>query len=252
MTVPLIKPALPTSFAHRTAPAALPELMDGEVDTATLEGCLRSLASVNWLSSGYRPTLGFVDRLAARHRAGRLRILDVGSGYGDPLRAVGRRLAARGIAADLVGADLNPDAVRIATAATPAGASHPDVSITFVVRDARELAADEPFDAIISSLFTHHLEDAEVVEFVRFMEAHARLGWFVNDLYRSAFAAHGFALATRLTRRHPFVRHDGPVSFARAFRRADWNRLLAAAGVAGASVAIRAPFRLCVERLRDG
>jgi len=242
--------SLPRSFDARTPPAALPEWMDDpSVDYETFRSCLASLASVNRASLGYRPTLRFVERVAARHgRARPLRILDVGSGYGDGLRALARRLAARGIAADLCGADLNPHAAR--AAAEAAQPPPPPVTVRYVTRDARELGKEETPDAIISGLFCHHLEYAELVPFLGWMDRTARLGWFVNDLYRSRFAAIGFGALATLSLRHPFVRHDGPVSFARAFRRADWEALLAQAGIAEARIFVGAPFRLCVEKIR--
>ncbi len=85
--------------------------------------------------------------------------------------------------------------------------------------------------------------------FLRWMERHARHGWFVNDLHRHALPYHGFRLLARAMRWHRFVQHDGPVSIARAFRRAEWQRLLAEAGVPG-EVRWVFPFRLCVGRLR--
>jgi hypothetical protein len=49
---------------------------------------------------------------------------------------------------------------------------------------------------------------------------------------------------------HRFVRHDGPVSFRRAFRKEDWVRLLAAAEVPRNAVTVEhwRPGRLCVGR----
>jgi SAM-dependent methyltransferase len=232
----------------RAAPYTLPERIDGPVDADTLRACLASLAAVNRASFGHRPSVAFALRVAAR--AGRpVRLLDVGSGYGDTLRAIAREYARRGIAAQLTGADLNPDATAAARAATRPVEG---VTIEFVTADARTLAGDPsaPPDGILSALFTHHLEDEEIVPFLRMMEASARVGWLVNDLHRSRFAAEGFRALATLTGRHPMVRHDGPVSFARAFRRADWERLLAAAGISGARIFTGAPFRLCVERLR--
>jgi 2-polyprenyl-3-methyl-5-hydroxy-6-metoxy-1,4-benzoquinol methylase len=239
---------LPRSFAARTPPAALAELMDDpSVDEETFRACLESLATVNRASFGYRPTRRFVARAAARHgRARPLRILDVGSGYGDGLRALARRLASRKIAAELTGADLNPHAARVATAATQPPPA--PVSIRYVTRDARALGEEEAPDIILSALFCHHLEDDELTAFLRWMDKTARLGWFVNDLYRSRFAALGFGALATATLRHPFVRHDGPVSFARAFRKADWQARLAEAGIDGARIFIGAPFRLCVEK----
>jgi hypothetical protein len=51
---------------------------------------------------------------------------------------------------------------------------------------------------------------------------------------------------------HPFVRHDGPASFRRAFVPDDWRRLLDEVGMPpGAARVVRAaPFRLCVARVR--
>lgn len=228
----------------RAAPHTLPELMDGPVDAATLAACLRSLSAVNRASLGHRPSVGFALRVAAR--AGRpVRLLDVGSGYGDTLRAIAGAYARRGIEATLTGADLNPDATAAARAAT---APVPGVDIEFVTADARTLAADA--DGILCALFTHHLEDDEIVSFLRMIDASAGVGWLVNDLLRSRFAAEGFRILAALSRRHPMVRHDGPVSFARAFRRADWTRLLAEAHIDGARLYTGAPFRFCVERLR--
>ena len=238
------------TFATRTAPSALPELMDDpDLDEATLRACLQSLASVNRWSLGYRPTLSFVDRLAGRCTSRPLRLLDVGSGYGDTLRKIAARLARRGVPAELVGADLNPRATAIAQETSPRSLG--EVTLRFVTVDARHLVSDvtDRFDAIACSLFTHHLEDDEVVEFVRFMDENATAGWLINDLYRSRIAASGFGALATIAGRHQIVRHDGPVSFARAFRRDDWRALLERAGVNGARVAIMAPFRLCVEKL---
>ncbi len=105
---------------------------------------------------------------------------------------------------------------------------------------------------IVSSLFAHHLDDASVVRFLRWMEGRARLGWFINDLHRHGLPYRTFGLLASTLQLHPFVRHDGPVSFARAFVPGEWRRLLRQAGLPEGEVAIRrwAPFRLCVGRVR--
>lgn len=230
-----------TSFKSRASPASMPELMDDpQLAPATLAACLKSLADVNRLSLGALPTVRFVTRLA-RRRPGPLRLLDVGSGYGDCLRVIARHAARRGITVELVGVDQNVHAVAIAQSATD-----PSLPVRFVEGDARDLFG-EGFDAIVCSLFTHHLEDDELVAFLRMLDRAP--AFLINDLYRSRAAASGFAVLARLLGRHPIVRHDGPVSFARAFRRADWERLLVAAGVTHARISIGAPYRLCVEKL---
>src|SRR3546814_16642259 len=85
--------------------------------------------------------------------------------------------------------------------------------------------AQEPWDFIISSLVAHHMSNAERLAFLAFMERHASRGWFVNDLYRHAFAYHGFPLLARLLRLPPIVLADCPLSIARAFRPSDWHAL---------------------------
>lgn len=221
---------------------------DASVDYATFRGCLRDLARVNRLSLGYRPTLAFLEGL---RRSGRLdlgrpvEMLDVGSGYGDLLREVAAWGARNGVALRLTGLDLNPWAARAAAEATPEG-----VEIAWVTGDVFRHEGEA--DVILSALFAHHLPDAGVARFLAWMEARARLGWFVNDLHRHPVPAWGFGPLATVLRMHPFVRHDGPASFRRAFRPGDWRHLLARAGVpeGAARVGRSAPFRLCVGRLR--
>jgi hypothetical protein len=105
-------------------------------------------------------------------------------------------------------------------------------------------------DIILSSLFTHHLDDASLARFLEWQEANARIGWFVNDLQRHPFSYYGFALLARLMFWHRFVVHDGPVSISRAFVAKDWEQLLADAGVRHARIEPWFPFRLCVSRVR--
>jgi hypothetical protein len=96
----------------------------------------------------------------------------------------------------------------------------------------------------------HHLEDEEIIALLRWMEATAHLGWFINDLQRSAWSCRMFGWMGGMVEWHRFVRHDGPVSFRRAFREQDWVRLLAAAEVSleTATVEPWRPGRLCVGR----
>lgn len=229
----------------RRSPAI--EWMDTEpVTEADFAQCLADLAIVNDVTLARPPTLGFLRRVARRQPAGgTLRVLDVGFGEGDMLRRIARWGARRGLVMELEGVDLNPASTAAARAATPAG-----LPIRYRTGDLFDEPAGQ-FDVVISSLFTHHLTDAEVVRFLGWMERSARLGWFVNDLHRHKLAYYGFALLSRAAGWHRFVQHDGPISVARSFQRRDWTRLLRAGGLDGvAEVRWRMPFRFCVSRLR--
>jgi SAM-dependent methyltransferase len=216
------------------------EQMDADdLDPGVYAAVVGDLAKVNVVTLAARPTLAFLARAAARSPS--LRILDVGFGDGDMLRRIARWATKRGVSVDLVGVDLNP---RSEAAARAHGGA-----IRYVTGDYAALAG-EPWDVIISSLVAHHMSHAQLIDFLRFMEAHARTGWFVNDLHRHRFAHAGFPLLAALAGWHPMVRHDGTVSIARSYRPDEWPPILAEAGIDDARVTRCFPFRLCVERLR--
>ncbi len=220
--------------------------MDGaNVSAAEMAACLADLAVVNTVTLARLPTVAFM-RAAARRAKGRtLRVVDVACGEGDMLRRLHRWGRRSGVPLELEGIDLSASGIEAARAAS-AG-----LPIGFRVADALAPGAFEGADVVLSSLFTHHLAEDQLVAFLRAMEAEARLGWFVNDLHRHAVAYYGFRVLSRAAGWHRFVQHDGPVSVARSFVRADWARMLEAAGVAEvARVRWHVPFRWCVGRLR--
>lgn len=219
------------------------ELMDADdLDPTIYAAVVADLAKVNTVTLAGRPTLDFLARATKGLAA--FRLLDVGFGDGDMLRRIACWADKRGLKADLVGVDLNPRSERAARAHTA-----PGLPIRYITGDYADLA-DEPWDMVVSSLVAHHMTRAQLVAFVRFMDAHARAGWFVNDLHRHGFAYRGYPLLATLARWHPIVRHDGQVSIARSYRPAEWPPILAEAGVDEPRVFRAFPFRLCVERLR--
>jgi len=231
-------------FRHR---AQLTEMMDEPCSREQLRACLRDLALTNRLTMAYRPLLRWLDtlKITQPRLADPLHILDVGCGYGDSLRRIERWAKRRGIAVGLTGIDLNPDATVIAADASPA-----ESAIQWVSADVFKYTPQQSIDLVVSSLFTHHLAGDDIVRFLQWMERHAQIGWFINDLSRAPFPYHFFRIFSKLARLHPFVQHDGPVSIARAFRPAEWRDLCAAAGLGLQDVQIQSfkPARLCVAR----
>jgi 2-polyprenyl-3-methyl-5-hydroxy-6-metoxy-1,4-benzoquinol methylase len=220
------------------------EQMDaGDLDPAVYEQVLHDLARVNRWTFTAHPVLAFMKRAIGDAKS--FRLMDVGFGDGDILRAIARWARRRGIHADLVGVDLNGKSVRAAQLATPAG-----LAIDYRAGDYLDQAG--PFDFIISSQVTHHMTDDQLLTFLRHMEAEAQMGWLVCDLHRHGFAYWGFPILARLLRVHRIVRQDGQLSIARSFRPAEWEKLLAEAGIepGAARIVRRFPFRLCVEGLR--
>lgn len=220
------------------------EQMDAPgLDPAVYEKVLHDLARVNRFTFTAWPTLAFLNRAIGNAKS--FRLIDVGFGDGDVLRAVARWARKRGIAADLVGVDLNEKSVKAAREATP-----PGVAIDYRGGDYAEQAG--PWDFVISSQVTHHMTDPQLLSFLRFMEAEARMGWLICDLHRLAFSYWGFPLLARLLMVHRIVREDGRLSIARSFRKQEWEVYLAEAGIFPEQVRIVRRFasRLCVERVK--
>jgi 2-polyprenyl-3-methyl-5-hydroxy-6-metoxy-1,4-benzoquinol methylase len=203
---------------------------------------LADLGRVNVWTFAARPTLAFLKR--GTRGQSRFSLLDVGFGQGDMLRTIARWARRQGIEAELVGVDLNEKSAAVARAATP-----PELAIDYRTGDYR---GQGRFDFVISSLVAHHMDDRQLRDFLRFMEAETRRGWLVNDLHRRLFPYLGFPLLARLLGVHRVVREDGQLSIARSFRPGEWRSILADAGISEDAVRIRRtfPFRLCVERLR--
>jgi SAM-dependent methyltransferase len=220
--------------------------MDGPCTFDQMRGCLRDIAQVNRLTLAYRPTLQWLDHIAQVLPPPRtpLHLVDVGCGYGDMLRRIHAWAQARNLPVRLTGIDLNEDAIRAAREATLPG------TVDYLAGNCFDFKPVSGIDLVISSLMTHHLEDAAIVEFLAWMESVARLGWFVNDLHRQPLPYHLFRLLCRFTRWHPFVKHDGPVSILRSFRPKDWDVLTQAARIpeGAAQVQEYSPARLCVAR----
>ena len=233
-------------LTHRADPADLPEWMDEPCSYEDFRACLVDLAQVNRLTQASRPTLHWLDHLVAKHPPTEpLRIVDVGFGGGDMLRQIARWARRRRIAVQLTGIDLNPHAARAAREFTPA-----NIDIDWMTGDA--FSYTQPADVIVSSLFTHHLPEPEIVRFLAWMEAVALRGWFINDLAREKTTIQLFTVLSKLARWHHFVRHDGPVSFRRSFREAEWQRMISAAEIPLTEITLQrwTPGRLCVGRVR--
>ncbi|HEX5361720.1 MAG TPA: methyltransferase domain-containing protein [Fluviicoccus sp.] len=223
-----------------------PELMDNDdISPADYRQCLADLATVNCLTRTHQPTLRWLDQVIHCLPAGTpVSVLDVACGQGDLLRQIHRMAARRGYIVRLQGIDMNPRSADEARRVTRSG-----MNIDYLTGDVFAFAPETPPDFIVSSQFTHHLTDIRIVQFLEWMERHARCGWFIADLQRHPLAYYGFTVLAGLARWHPVVRHDGAVSVARSFRCADWQALLAEAGIL-ADIRWHIPFRLCVGRLK--
>jgi 2-polyprenyl-3-methyl-5-hydroxy-6-metoxy-1,4-benzoquinol methylase len=223
----------------------LPEVMDEPgLDSATYQRCLADLATLNRLTLTHRPVLRWLAKATRGLAPGaNFSLLDVACGHGDLLRAIAAWAQRRGLNAALSGIDLNPRSAMAARDATPAG-----TRIDYLTGDVFNYAPAQKPDFIVSSQFTHHLDDAEIVRLLQWFEKNAGLGWYITDLHRHPVAYYGFPLLTVAAGWHRIVRQDGMVSIARSFRKSDWQNLLSQAGTP-AKISWHLPFRHGIARL---
>ncbi|WP_241502125.1 methyltransferase domain-containing protein [Hymenobacter glacialis] len=224
-----------------TARASGPELMDDlTLATDALRQNLDELETINTWLGGYQPVLNALDRLRSRFSQGKpLRLADLGSGGGDTLRHVAHWARKRRIPVALTGIDANRFMLDYAAAKSR---EYPEISYQQFDIFSAEFQA-QPYDIVTCSLFCHHFEDDELVTLLRQWQQQAQVAVVINDLHRHWLAYHSIKWLTRLLGGSYLVRHDAPLSVARAFRRQDWVALLARAGIRHYKLRWRWAFR---------
>ncbi|RYZ23201.1 MAG: methyltransferase domain-containing protein [Chitinophagaceae bacterium] len=224
------------------------ELLDrDDIPFADIARNMEELDVINTRLGGHAiTTAGLRALLRNRKPGGPVRVLEIGCGGGDNLRALARWAKRNKVAVSLTGVDINPECIAFARQRAGSG------DIAFVESDYRLLAAGEPYDVIFSSLFCHHFTDPELVEQLRWMHRRARLGFFINDLHRHPLAYHSIRLLTLAFSKSYLVRNDAPLSVRRGFRRSEWSGLLAAAGIPDYRIHWKWAFRWLITATHHG
>jgi ubiquinone/menaquinone biosynthesis C-methylase UbiE len=197
------------------------ELMDdlSRPDSEFVEA-YNELTAINKHLGGIRAVERFLPEDA-------ISVLDVASGACDVGEALVSRRKCR-----VVSLDLNPRGLTFAAQTAP------------VVGDALQLPfADNSFDAVICSLFFHHLTNAESISVLREMWRVARRTVIVNDLHRNRVAHASIRILSALFSRSTMFRNDSAVSVRRAYRPGELADVAEKAGVP-AHVYRSFPYRL--------
>lgn len=233
----------PRLLANVTSRCRQPELMDQpELDVDEHVNALRGLETVNRISrtaAAFWPTL---QRLA-HEMPSPMRVLDVASGGGDVVRTLALSADDAGIEMQIDGCDISAVAVRHAQER----ARDWNLNSKFFEWDAIRSELPDGYDAIICSLFLHHLDEPDAVTLLRHMMNAARRVVLVDDLIRCRWGYLLAFLGTRLLSRSPIVHVDGPLSVAGAFTPGEALGLAERAGMQGAVLTRHWPQRFLLS-----
>jgi SAM-dependent methyltransferase len=221
-----------------------PEIMDQPgLDPGRHAAALRGLARINFWSRSAGILWPPLAALARQLGTTRLRVLDLASGGGDVAIRLWRQARRAGLEFHIEGRDLSPLAVGHARAA----AARQRADMAFQLGDVLQGPLPSGFDAVLSSLFLHHLDEDQAAAFLRRMAETAGRLVLVNDLARGWTGLALAHLATRLLTRSPVVHCDGPRSVEGAFTPAEALALAAQAGLNGATVSRHWPCRFLLK-----
>ena len=234
---PPIIPVLPWALARRRRQA---EWMDDPGLCPVLHAeALRGLERLNRMGGAAGMLAG--QLAALQRRLGRpITVVDAACGGGDVAAALARQL---GASICLYGVDASPVAISQATTRRIPGAQ-------FVVGDLfgpwPDALPPAP-DAIICSLFLHHLDGRAAVALLRRWAARRPALLLVSDLRRAWIDWWMVWVAARLVTRSPVVRRDSALSVQGAFTRGELLAMAGEAGLAGVRVRHGFPCRWLLE-----
>jgi ubiquinone/menaquinone biosynthesis C-methylase UbiE len=219
---------------------ALEHIDTGNYSALEYEGCIVELQRVNrWLgdaSALKNSLLKEIDKLNLRSFS----VIDVGAGSGELLRVIAEWARRSGREAKLTGVELNARSARAIVEQST------DFRNIHAIRgDAFRLPfADNEFDYGISSLFTHHFKNGEVIAILRELARVSTRGVFVIDLYRHPVAYYFYTTIGKLFLHNRLLREDGALSILRSFTPDELLGLAQQAGLESPRVERHFPYRL--------
>lgn len=220
-----------------------PEIMDQpDLEKDRHIQALQGLQRINrWSASAgiLWPSL----RQLARQSSAPLRILDVATGGGDiPIRLWDKARRA-GVRLELSACDISETALEHARQS----AAKVEAKVEFFQCNILEQPLRQKYDVVISSLFLHHLEEDQAVDFLRRVSEAAEKRVLINDLRR---CLRGWLLAqagSRLLTTSPVVHVDGPLSVRAAFTIPEVKALAQRAGWENIRIRQKWPFRFLLS-----
>jgi 2-polyprenyl-3-methyl-5-hydroxy-6-metoxy-1,4-benzoquinol methylase len=140
----------------------------------------------------------------------------------------------------MVGIDISAGAISLANTQL---IKYPTDNVTFQLQLEPNLKQQPNYDIILATLVCHHLNDEELIQFLKESYAHCNRAIILNDLHRHPIAYWFYKVFSPLLFRNKIISHDGAISILRSFTRKDWLAVLNKAGIKHYQVRWCFPFR---------
>jgi len=215
----------------------------GDYTPEEYEGCIVELQRINqWLGDARALRLSLLADIKQAYLRS-FSVLDVAAGSGELLRVAADWARRNKLKGSFTALELNARSAK-AVLESSSGLGE----IDSIRGDALRLPfADGSFDYSISSLFTHHLDDREVMLALRELKRVARRRIFIIDLHRHPIAYYFYRTVGRLFLHNRLIREDGALSILRSFKPQELINLASKAGLDDVRIERRFPYRLVLS-----
>lgn len=212
------------SFKHRATEIEIMDdlSMKGELLAQTLE----EIELVNRFLGGHQVAINGLKKTIpkiANTNKQPLNIADLGCGGGDTLKAIADWAKKHEISLQLYGIDANAFTLKHAQKNTPAS-SYPNIHYLQQNIFSSNCSFDG-YDIIICSLFLHHFNEAELLQFFQKCHTSKIKALLINDLQRHWLPYYLFKLLTYLLRATPMTKTDGLLSIRKGFTHQELNKI---------------------------
>ncbi len=215
------------------------ELLDhDDIPFEDIRKNMQELDFINTWLGGHAITISGMKSVTGSRK--QLVVCEIGCGGGDNLAAIGRWAKKNKKSVSFIGVDINPGCIAVAQERLK------NSNAWLIASDYRDVHFEKKPDIIFSSLFCHHFTNEELVKQLQWMQHHAELGFFINDLHRHPAAHYSIKWLTALFSGSYLVKNDAPLSVLRGFSREEWLQLLNTAGIVNFSLRWKWAFRWLV------
>lgn len=194
-----------------------PELLDTDSGTpAEVASALTDLRHINQWFGGVAATESMIAQIAEKLGVNSLSILEVAAGAGFVPQAAGKLLRKSGVQVHITLLDRAHSHLKNGSGNGTSAVAGDALALPF---------ADGSFDLVSCCLFAHHLEPAELRQFVTESLRVCRAAVIINDVVRDPIHL-ALAYLSMPLYRSRFTHHDAPASVRRAYTVAEMWQML--------------------------